>query len=376
MMQMCYLPLKGGAHGSKARLPQVTCQHGISKRKDSGKTKEFSMPKITVAMPVYNDSSYLQESIDSILKQTFNDFTLLIIDDGSTDNSLKIISKYNDKRIKIIRHHQNMGRPRARNTALATADSEYLAWMDADDIARVDRLQKQIAFLDEHPQLSICGGYLLRFNEGSGIAKHPCHKERITAQTIFQPAILNTTAMMRLADIRQASLQYDTEFSRAEDFVFWVQAFLYHDLKGVNLNTILCDWREFNREATSFWHSLAIQKYIVPWLNIDISPEEIAIHAGLSNPQRVQFIQQYGIEAIFDWLERLHIHFRQSHFPYTPAVNAILKEYAERIIASSANPIRALKVYKKTMLSHTHEPIFLYCRTLARMGKKIVDHLA
>lgn len=334
------------------------------------------MTKITVAMPVFNDGHYVKEAIDSILDQTLSDFTLLIVDDGSTDSSPRIIENYDDRRIKIIHHPQNMGRAAARNTALQYADSEYFAWMDGDDIARPDRLQKQTFFLDEHPEISICGGYLLRFNEGSGIAKHPCHQERITAQTIFQPAILNPTAMMRLADIRQASLQYDTEFSRAQDFVFWIQAFLYHDLKGVNLNTILCDWREFNRKTTSFWHSLAIQKYIVPWLNIDISPEEIAIHAGLSNPQRVQFIQQYGIEAIFDWLERLHIHFKQSHFPYTPAVNAILKEYAERIIASSANPIRALKVYKKTTLSHTHEPIFLYCRTLARMGKKIVDHLA
>ncbi|WP_455552027.1 glycosyltransferase family 2 protein [Desulfovibrio sp.] len=334
------------------------------------------MPRITVAMPVYNDSLYLQESINSILKQRFNDFTLLIIDDGSTDNSPSIISKYNDKRIKIIHHNKNMGRSIARNTALATADSEYLAWMDADDIAKADRLQKQIMFLDEHPQISICGGYVLRFNEGTGIAKHPCHPERIAAQTIFQPAILNPTAMMRLADLRKISLQYDAGFSRAEDFVFWIQAFLYYNLKGANLNTILCNYREFNRKTTFFWHSLAIQKYIAPWLNIDMSPEEIAIHAGLSNPQRAQFIQQYGFEAILSWLDRLYIHFKQSHFAYTPAVNTILQEYAERIIASSANPITALNVYKKTALSHTHKPVFLYFRTLARMGKKILNHLA
>lgn len=329
------------------------------------------MPKITVAMPVYNDGLYVSSSVNSILNQTFKDFILLIIDDGSSDNSLDIISSYNDKRIKIVKHSQNMGRPAARNTALKYADGEYLAWMDADDIARQDRLQKQISFLDEHHEISICGGYVLKFNEGRGIGKHPCSQERITAQTIFQPAILNPTAMMRLKDIQRISLQYDKNFLRAQDFVFWIQAFLYHNLKGANLNTILCNYREFNRKTTLLWHSLAIQKYIVPWLNIDISPEEIAIHSGLSNPQRSQFIQQYGLKAIFSWLDRLYIHFKRAHFAYTPAVNTILQEYAERIIASSANPITALNIYKKTALFHTHKPVFLYFRTLARMGKKL-----
>lgn len=334
------------------------------------------MTKITVGMPVFNDAPYLKEAIDSILTQTISDFTLLIVDDGSTDSSPKIIESYDDRRIKIIHHSQNMGRAAARNTALQYADSKYFAWMDADDVARQDRLQKQISFLDKHPEISICGGYVLKFNEGRGIGKHPCPQERIAAQTIFQPAISNPTAMMKLKDIQKISLQYDKNFLRAQDFVFWIQAFLYHNLKGANLNTILCNYREFNRKTTSFWHSLAIQKYIVPWLNFAISPEEIAIHAGLSNPQRSQFIQQYGLEAIFSWLDRLYIHFKRAHFAYTSVVNAILQEYAERIISSSTNPITALNIYKKTALSHTHNPVLLYFRTLARMGKKFVDHLA
>ena len=334
------------------------------------------MTKITVGMPVFNDAPYLKEAIDSILTQTISDFTLLIVDDGSTDSSPKIIESYDDRRIKIIHHSQNMGRAAARNTALQYADSKYFAWMDADDVARQDRLQKQISFLDKHPEISICGGYVLKFNEGRGIGKHPCSQERIAAQTIFQPAISNPTAMMKLKYIQKISLQYDKNFLRAQDFVFWIQAFLYHNLKGANLNTILCNYREFNRKTTSFWHSLAIQKYIVPWLNFAISPEEIAIHAGLSNPQRSQFIQQYGLEAIFSWLDRLYIHFKRAHFAYTSVVNAILQEYAERIISSSTNPITALNIYKKTALSHTHNPVLLYFRTLARMGKKFVDHLA
>ena len=147
------------------------------------------MPKVTIAMPVYNDTLYLREAIDSILNQTYKDFIFLIINDGSTDNSEDIIASYTDKRIKLINHPYNMGRPAARNTALEAADTEYLAWMDADDIAFPNRLQQQIAFLDSHPEISICGSKVRYFHEMRGTSRHPATSSGILATTLFHPAI-------------------------------------------------------------------------------------------------------------------------------------------------------------------------------------------
>lgn len=105
------------------------------------------MPKVTVAMPVYNDAAYLKEAVDSILAQTFRDFELLVIDDGSTDGSASIIAEYADSRIRCIPFAENKGRPVARNAALDNARGEYLAWMDADDIARRSGWKNRSVFL-------------------------------------------------------------------------------------------------------------------------------------------------------------------------------------------------------------------------------------
>ena len=108
--------------------------------------KESSMPLLTVLMPVYNAEKFLKDSIGSILKQTYSDFELLILDDGSTDNSLKIIKAYakEDKRIKILVNKTNQKQTKCRNRLLKNSKTEFVAWMDADDISLEDRLQTQM----------------------------------------------------------------------------------------------------------------------------------------------------------------------------------------------------------------------------------------
>ena len=103
--------------------------------------------KITVFMPVYNSERYLKEAIDSILNQSYKNFELLIINDGSTDSSIDIIKSYNDSRIKLINNDCNKGLPYTRNLGLKLAKGDYIAIMDSDDISYIHRLKKQIEFL-------------------------------------------------------------------------------------------------------------------------------------------------------------------------------------------------------------------------------------
>jgi glycosyltransferase involved in cell wall biosynthesis len=113
-------------------------------------------PKISVILPVYNAQSYLRESIDSILNQSFQDFELIMINDGSTDSSLSIMESYTDQRIRII-NQTNAGLPVSLNRAIAQAQGQYLARQDADDICLPERLAKQFAYLDTHPQCALLG---------------------------------------------------------------------------------------------------------------------------------------------------------------------------------------------------------------------------
>jgi glycosyltransferase involved in cell wall biosynthesis len=114
-------------------------------------------PKVTVLMPAYNAANYIGEAIDSVLQQTFTDFELLIINDGSTDNTKQVIESYDDNRIILIGHLVNHGIAAALNTGLSKANGEYIARFDADDICVPERLQEQVSFLDNHPDYVLTG---------------------------------------------------------------------------------------------------------------------------------------------------------------------------------------------------------------------------
>lgn len=109
-------------------------------------------PKITVFMPMFNAEKFIGEAVDSILNQTFKDFELLIIDDGSNDQSREIVEKYQDSRIRLYVNERNRGLPYTRNRGLELARGKYLAVMDADDISDPYRLAKQWNYMENHPE--------------------------------------------------------------------------------------------------------------------------------------------------------------------------------------------------------------------------------
>jgi Glycosyltransferases involved in cell wall biogenesis len=114
--------------------------------------------KISVVMPAYNAEQYISEAIESILRQTFKDFEYIVIDDGSTDNTVAVLNSFKDKRLKVIRNEKNLNQSKCRNIGIREAEGEYCAFMDADDVSFQDRLQKQFDFLEGNPEVGIVGG--------------------------------------------------------------------------------------------------------------------------------------------------------------------------------------------------------------------------
>lgn len=105
---------------------------------------------VSIIMPTYNASKYITESVDSVLAQTYQNWELIIIDDGSKDNTAEIIGKYTDKRIKLIRHKENMGVAVAQNTGLANANGRWIAFLDSDDEWLPNKLEEQLKFMTEN----------------------------------------------------------------------------------------------------------------------------------------------------------------------------------------------------------------------------------
>jgi glycosyltransferase involved in cell wall biosynthesis len=116
----------------------------------------IKFPEISVVMSVFNGEKYLKAAIDSVLNQTFKDFEFIIINDGSTDNSLKIIESYNDERIVLL-NQSNTGLSIALNNGIKISKGRYIARMDADDLCHNKRLEKQIAFLNSNTEYILIG---------------------------------------------------------------------------------------------------------------------------------------------------------------------------------------------------------------------------
>ncbi len=125
------------------------------------------MPTVSVIMPVYNGEQYLADAVDSILSQTFSDFELILVDDGSRDNSIDLMRacRERDKRISIYQLENNMGMADARNFGIAKATGEYITTMDCDDISEPRRLQMQVDFLESNPEIGAVGASGQAVNE-------------------------------------------------------------------------------------------------------------------------------------------------------------------------------------------------------------------
>ena len=124
------------------------------------------MPKVTVLLPVYNSDKYIRESIDSIIAQSFTDWDMLILNEyGSSEKCTKIVKEYEQKdpRIKVIQNSKRLGLAESLNLGMREAKGEYIARMDADDISRSDRFEKQVEFLDNHLNVAVVGSYQRHF---------------------------------------------------------------------------------------------------------------------------------------------------------------------------------------------------------------------
>ena len=258
--------------------------------------------KITVAIPVYNDEKYLKESIDSILNQSFSNFELIIIDDGSTDHCPDIIKSYTDSRIRVLTHPVNLGRSASRNDAIEHARGEYLIWMDADDIALPKLLAMQVEYLDKHPEIDISGVNLEYFHEKQEISNLPTQSNYIKAYTLFSPCISNLACCFRLEKLKKLGIKYDDQLLRAEDFGFWFTSQYIYGLKATSIPQVLVRYRYFYRRTNSHYHELVLKKYIFPFLHLDLNDTDIKLHAQIMLEGIPRTCQTIPADCIIEWL--------------------------------------------------------------------------
>ena len=242
-------------------------------------------PKVSVLIPVYNSASFVEEAINSILSQSFDDFELILLDDCSTDNSFEIISNIDDSRIRIYQNDKNMGISYSRNKLMKLALGQYLAIMDNDDISMPNRLRLQVAYLDANPQITVVGGRCELFANASEHMSYLKNKFINLGWVWCQPrnidiydclkasVVMHTTAMIRKADIEKYHVQYNASLTPAEDYDLWRQI-LCNNLKIRNLPIVLArynlhgeNFSILNKEQVKK-SDVAIKNLIKSFLNI------------------------------------------------------------------------------------------------------------
>lgn len=237
-------------------------------------------PRASVLIPAYNEARHIRDAIDSILSQTFWDFEIVVVDDSSTDETTWLLGEYGDRRIRLIEHEKNLGRPHARNTALDAATGEYIVWMDADDISLPTRLAKQIAFMDRHPDIAVCGGSIQCFHGSDDYIVFPLKQKAIHTSLFFAPAIPNPASCIRRSVIDKFSLRYDVGLPRAEDYEFWCRMLLDCKLKAANLRDTLLLYR--SRVAAYRSSHMAAQRRILERLKIEATEERLMQYVEFS----------------------------------------------------------------------------------------------
>jgi len=181
------------------------------------------MKKVSVIIPVYNAEKYIAATVQSVLSQTYKNFEIIIVDDGTPDNSVKVCQQFNDSRIKII-HQRNRGLPGARNTGIRHAQGDYLAFLDADDIWLPEKLEKHVEHLNNSPTVGISFCYSAFINEqgnSTGICQKPRKLYDITPSYVLcrNPVGNGSAAVIRREVFEDIKFQ-DNLYGTVEDFYF------------------------------------------------------------------------------------------------------------------------------------------------------------
>lgn len=202
-------------------------------------------PTISVVMSVYNAEMYLREAVESILNQTFRHFEFIIIDDGSTDRSKRILEEYasKDSRIHLV-SRENRGLTKSLNEGLALVSGEFIARMDADDISLPERFERQLAYFERHPSVALLSSNMVVVDEDGGrISEYmlPPTQSEILWWTLFENPFAHPTVMLRRSLIAQSGFRYDESVAVAQDFDLWERIICHHE--SANLSAVLLKYR-------------------------------------------------------------------------------------------------------------------------------------
>ncbi|MBK9283699.1 MAG: glycosyltransferase [Sphingobacteriaceae bacterium] len=262
---------------------------------------------ISVILPVYNGEKYLREAIESVLNQTYRNFELIIVNDGSTDQSLSIIHSFSDNRIICVNNQQNAGLIEVLNQGISLAKGEFIARMDADDICMPERFKMQMEVFEKNPEVVLVSSDYFQMEDGHlALSSGFIESDELKTVLLFSPGMAHPTVVLRNS-FQQNQKPYDINFIHAEDYKLWID--LSEQGKFYNIPLPLLKYRTHtgqisqNYRAIQKTNSEKIRALYLTKKGFQFSDQELRIHHLIGNNTFIQSMNELiGVE---DWLIKL-----------------------------------------------------------------------
>ena len=345
-----YLAWKHGQSGllhSSTPAPSVFMEKSARVRRKTG-----GAPLISVVLPAWNAENFLAECVRSILRQTVQDFELLIIDDCSTDTTADTVRDFSDSRIRYHKNPVNCGVYPSRNTALELARGKYIAMVDADDVNREYRFAAQVRLMEENPRVCVCGGSFSRFGGASGHAGYPLTDVEIKNAILFFNPIPQPFVMLRAAFFKRHAVRYGDTYSYCMDYELWLRlAHSFPECLFANVPYIVGDYRVHAASISAVKKTAAgrgVADILRPYLeNLcgDVSESEAMLHSALNRGE-------HEVAAPEEWLRK--------------------KQWLVKLRAAhERNPVYNPLIFRK----HMAQTFFELCRANLWLGPWVVRQL-
>lgn len=236
------------------------------------------IPAVSVLMPVHNGAAYVDEAIESVVRQTCVDWELIVVDDGSTDDTPEKLAAWarRDARV-IVLSPGRLGLVGASNAAVNAARGRYLARLDSDDIAAPTRLARQLAYMDRRPEVVVLGGGIRLFGERSGWLFPPLTDWGCRGRLLFENCFAHSTVMIRRDSVRASMPLYEASSEFAEDLALWLK--LASCGRYANMPRVLASYRVHQRQISRDKAQLLRQKHarfaVAQWAKwgVSVAPE-------------------------------------------------------------------------------------------------------
>lgn len=310
--------------------------------------------EITVLLPVYNGERYLREAIDSILCQTFHDFDLLIINDGSIDLTDEIIKSYSDERIKYISNESNIGLISTLNKGIELITGKYIVRMDADDISLPKRLEKQLEFMNSNPDIAVSGTSIEMFNNEGKMRNIIVNSNPKVLKTelFFESPLMHPTVIIRKSILEESGLCYNIIHSTVEDYGLWINIASKYKISNIpevqlkyrynELGISRVAERDKSKRDKVYYE---IYRQLFGMINYDATDEDVHLYRTFINGRlfRDEILLHNGVEL----LKKLKRELIQHDYDLSIFSRKISMYYRYNCVNQKYGLIKSISIYNK-----------------------------